>query len=34
VTGLAIFLAVFAVICILGKGLVKSIIYIGARAAI
>ncbi len=34
IVGLAIFLAVFAIVCILGKGLVKSIIYIGTRALI
>ncbi len=34
VSALTIFLAVFSLICILGKGLVKSIIYVGARTAI
>ncbi len=34
ITGLAVFMAVVSVVCILGKGLVKSIIYVGARALI
>jgi hypothetical protein len=34
VLGLTIFMAVFSLLCILGKGLVKNIIWIGSRAAI
>ncbi len=34
VLGLTIFMAAVSLICILGKGLVKNIIWIGARAAI
>lgn len=34
IVGLALFVAVVAIICILGKSLVKNIIYIGSRAVI
>ena len=34
VIGLALFMAAVAVVCILGRGLVKSIIWVGARALV
>jgi hypothetical protein len=34
VIALALFMAIFSLICILGRGLVKNIIYVGSRAVI
>jgi hypothetical protein len=34
ILGLALFMAVVAIVCILGKSLVKNIIYVGSRAVI